>query len=76
MNSQLKGAIAFAELLSCGFATIGVRATLVAIAAQLIDDTVLRAERPPALDRGGLIDCTAAEAERIGTIAFKGSTMR
>src|SRR5262249_38699899 len=41
MQSLLRGAIAFAELLSCGFATIGVRATLVAIAAQIVDDAVL-----------------------------------
>jgi hypothetical protein len=40
MHSRIQGAIAFAELLSCGFATIGVRATLVAIALQLIDDTL------------------------------------
>jgi hypothetical protein len=40
MKSQLQGAIAFAELISCGFATIGVRATLVAIALQLIDDSL------------------------------------
>jgi hypothetical protein len=38
MQSMLQGAIAFAELVSCGFATIGVRATLVAVAAQLADD--------------------------------------
>jgi len=38
MQSMLRGAIAFAELLSFGFATIGVRATLFAVAAQLADD--------------------------------------
>ena len=46
--------IAFAELLSCGFATIGVRATLVAIGGQLVDDTIMRLRsamplRPPRL---------------------------
>jgi len=40
MQSMLRGAIAFAELLSCGFATIGARATLVAIAAQIFDDAL------------------------------------
>ena len=40
MQSMFRGAIAFAELLSCGFATIGARATLVAIAAQIFDDTL------------------------------------
>jgi len=40
MQSMFRGAIAFAELLSCGFATIGVRATLLAIAVQLVDDTL------------------------------------
>jgi hypothetical protein len=38
MQSILRGAIAFAELLSCGFATIGVRTTLVAVGGQLLDD--------------------------------------
>jgi hypothetical protein len=37
---MFRGAIAFAELLSCGFATIGVRATLLAIAVQVVDDTL------------------------------------
>jgi hypothetical protein len=37
---MLRAAIAFAELLSWGFATIGVRATLAAIAIQLVDDTL------------------------------------
>jgi hypothetical protein len=49
MQSMLRGAIAFAELLSCGFVTIGVRATLVAVAAQLADDafgTLIRRGRP------------------------------
>jgi hypothetical protein len=40
MQSLLRGTIAFAELLSCGFATIGVRATLLAITVQLVDDTL------------------------------------
>jgi hypothetical protein len=41
MDSVFRGALAFAELLSCGFATIGVRATLTAIALQLVDDTLV-----------------------------------
>ena len=40
MQSMFRGAIAFAELISCGIATIGVRATLLAIAVQLVDDTL------------------------------------
>jgi hypothetical protein len=38
MQSLFRGAIAFAELLSCGFATIGVRPTLVAVGSQLLDE--------------------------------------
>jgi hypothetical protein len=40
MQSMPRAAIAFAELLSCGFATIGVRATLAAIVTQLVHDTL------------------------------------
>ena len=40
MQSMFRGAIAVAELISCGIATIGVRATLLAIAVQLVDDTL------------------------------------
>lgn len=53
MQSMLRGAIAFAELLSCGFATIGVRETLVAVAAQLADDalgTLIRRRRPATVE--------------------------
>jgi hypothetical protein len=45
MQSILRGAIAFAELLSCGFATIGVRATLVAVGGQLLDDAASAVSR-------------------------------
>jgi len=40
MQSLFRGALAFAELLSCGFATIGVRATLLALGLQLVDDAL------------------------------------
>jgi hypothetical protein len=53
MQSMIRGSIAFAELVSCGFATIGVRATLVAVAAQLADDalgTLIRRRRPSTVE--------------------------
>jgi hypothetical protein len=52
MQSILPGTIAFVELLSLGFATIGVRATLLAIGAQLVDDCfyTVSSRRPSAAE--------------------------
>jgi hypothetical protein len=46
----IKSAIAFTELLSLGFATIGIRDTLWAVSGQLIEDIslALRQRRKPA----------------------------
>jgi hypothetical protein len=46
MQSLIRRTTAFVELLSLGFATIGVQATLKAVGSQLLEETVTRIAHP------------------------------
>jgi hypothetical protein len=45
MQSVIRNTNNFAELLSLGFATIGVRATVLAVTSQLLEDAISGAHR-------------------------------
>ena len=54
MRPVIRGTTAFANLLSLGFATIGVYATLVAIGSQLFDDALSSIGHRPGLNSRSL----------------------